>query len=293
LTASAAGIYGNFGQANCSAAKLALLGFSNTLAIEGKKKNIHCNTIAPVAGSRMTETVMPPELVQALKPDYIAPLVGYLCHESSQETGGLFELGAGWMAKLRWERAKGAVFPLNKAITPETVRDGWAQITDWKDAEHPNTINSGFGPIMGNLETAKDASADAKDQKGGKVKKSDASAASFAAAQVFQTMAEALKSQPDMVSKVGAVMQFNVSKGDQKQIWTVDLKNAPGGITTGEKGKADVTFTLSDDDFVALTSGKANAQNLFMGGKLKLAGNMGVAMKFGKVIESLPKPAKL
>jgi NAD(P)-dependent dehydrogenase (short-subunit alcohol dehydrogenase family) len=58
-----------------------------TLAREGAKKNIHANSIAPLAASRMTETVMPPEILAALKPDFVVPLVAYLCHESTTENG--------------------------------------------------------------------------------------------------------------------------------------------------------------------------------------------------------------
>ncbi|XP_053154341.1 peroxisomal multifunctional enzyme type 2 [Hemicordylus capensis] len=141
MTSSAAGIYGNFGQANYSAAKLGLLGLANTLSVEGRKYNIHCNTIAPTAGSRLTQTVMPQEMLDAFKPDYVAPLVLWLCHESCQENGGLFEVGAGWIGKLRWERSLGAIVrQKNFPMTPEAVQNKWEKICDFNDANKPRTI---------------------------------------------------------------------------------------------------------------------------------------------------------
>lgn len=152
MTASAAGIYGNFGQANYSAAKLGLLGLANTLAIEGGKYNIHCNTIAPVAGSRLTETVMPPDLVASLKPEYVAPMVLWLCHEQCQENGGLFEVGAGWIGKLRWERSQGrTVRQKNQPMTPEAVRDHWDKICDFTDATKPATVQESLQSIVSEL----------------------------------------------------------------------------------------------------------------------------------------------
>ncbi|XP_037115642.1 peroxisomal multifunctional enzyme type 2 [Syngnathus acus] len=149
MTASAAGIYGNFGQANYSAAKLGLLGLSNTLAIEGRKYNIHCNTIAPVAGSRLTETVMPPDLVAALKPEYVAPMVLWLCHEQCQENGGLFEVGAGWIGKLRWERTQGCITrQSNQPMTPEAVRDQWDKVCDFTDATKPTSVQESLQSIV-------------------------------------------------------------------------------------------------------------------------------------------------
>eukprot|EP01089_Gocevia_fonbrunei_P001277 TRINITY_DN11189_c0_g1_i1.p1 TRINITY_DN11189_c0_g1~~TRINITY_DN11189_c0_g1_i1.p1 ORF type:complete len:304 (+),score=94.33 TRINITY_DN11189_c0_g1_i1:81-992(+) len=148
MTSSAAGIYGNFGQANYSTAKLGLYGFANSLSIEGASKNIHVNTIAPMAGSRMTATVMPEDLVKALKPEYVAPLVLYLCHESTEENGGLFELGAGYFAKLRWERTQGAFLPIDNGISPEDVKANWNKISSFEDATHPATIADSSSVIM-------------------------------------------------------------------------------------------------------------------------------------------------
>uniref|UniRef100_G3NSH6 Peroxisomal multifunctional enzyme type 2 n=1 Tax=Gasterosteus aculeatus aculeatus TaxID=481459 RepID=G3NSH6_GASAC len=149
MTTSAAGIYGNFGQANYSAAKLGLLGLANTLAIEGLRYNIRCNTIAPVAGSRLTETVMTPELVASLKPEYIAPMVLWLCHEQCQENGALFEAGAGWIGKLRWERSQGSIVrQKNQPMTPEAVRDQWDKICDFTDATKPKSVQESLLSIV-------------------------------------------------------------------------------------------------------------------------------------------------
>jgi len=101
-TGSSSGLYGSFGQVNYSAAKMAMHGLSQSLAKEGEKRNIRVNTICPLAASRMTETVLPKEVLENIKPEYVAPLVAYLCHDSCEETGSLFEVGAGYVAKLRW-----------------------------------------------------------------------------------------------------------------------------------------------------------------------------------------------
>jgi 3-hydroxyacyl-CoA dehydrogenase/3a,7a,12a-trihydroxy-5b-cholest-24-enoyl-CoA hydratase len=150
-TASAAGIYGNFGQANYAAAKLGLVGLTRTLAIEGASKGVTANAIAPIAGSRLLETISSPEMVAALKPEHVVPLVMRLCAPANGETGGLFEVGAGWMAKLRWERARGVAFNPAAPISAEMVDAAWERLADFTDAEHPADVREAAAPIRANL----------------------------------------------------------------------------------------------------------------------------------------------
>jgi 3-hydroxyacyl-CoA dehydrogenase/3a,7a,12a-trihydroxy-5b-cholest-24-enoyl-CoA hydratase len=147
MTTSAAGIYGNFGQANYSMAKMGLVGMANTLAIEGAAKNVLVNTIAPLAGSRISETVMPPQMMAALKPEFVAPLAAYLCHESCRENGSLFEVGAGFHAKLRWQRTQGHHFH-GQAFGPEQVARHWQEIVDFDDATYPASIGESLTSIV-------------------------------------------------------------------------------------------------------------------------------------------------
>ena len=130
MTASGAGIFGNFGQCNYSTAKSGLIGFANSLAIEGASKNIRVNTIAPIAASRMViaSGLFPEELHDKLKVEDVAPLVGWLCSEQCQDSGGLFEVGGGFHAKYRWERSQGRFLHSN-TLSPELVRDNWERIT--------------------------------------------------------------------------------------------------------------------------------------------------------------------
>ncbi len=153
FTASAAGIYGNFGQVNYSMAKLGQHGMSQGLAIEGAKRNIFVNTIAPIAASRLTETVMPPEMLENLKPEYVTPLVLKLCDENSTETGGLYEVGAGWFGKLRYQRAAGLGLSVKGDITPEAINEGWDQVSSFEnDPTYPGSIGESMMTIMANLQ---------------------------------------------------------------------------------------------------------------------------------------------
>lgn len=142
-TSSPAGLYGNFGQANYSAAKFGLVGLSETLAKEGLKYNILVNSIAPLARSRMTENVLPPHILKELGPEKIVPLILYLSHDSTKVTNSIFELAGGFFGQIRWERSSGQIFnPNDKFLTPEAFLTKWDQITDFKDhpfkkVEHP------------------------------------------------------------------------------------------------------------------------------------------------------------
>ena len=134
FTASAAGLYGNFGQSNYSAAKLGLVGFSNSLKEEGRKYNIFTNCIAPVAVTRMTESLPGiGQLAAKLKPEHVSPLAAYLCSEACTVTGEVFAVGGGYISRVAIVEAPG-VFIKPDELSIEAVRERIDAARDLKDA---------------------------------------------------------------------------------------------------------------------------------------------------------------
>ena len=125
-TSSAAGVFGNFGQTNYGAAKMGLVGFTRVLAVEGAKFNIKANAIAPLAMTRMTETILG-SLGDVLKPELVSPLVAFLAHDDCPVSGKLFSVGGGRVAEVFLAEAQGY---FNKGLTMEDVRDNWSTVTD-------------------------------------------------------------------------------------------------------------------------------------------------------------------
>jgi 3-hydroxy-3-methylglutaryl CoA synthase/NAD(P)-dependent dehydrogenase (short-subunit alcohol dehydrogenase family)/putative sterol carrier protein len=259
LTTSAAGLYGNYGQSNYAAAKMALVGLMNTLRLEGLRYNIRVNTVAPLAASRLTEDVMPPDLFERSKPEFVAPLVMVLCSEACEESGAIFNSGLGYYS--RATILTGPTVQLgdqDHPPTPEQIHDNWEKINSMDEAREFKEANSAIFALItaGGSEPVAQTGTD-----GG----------SGEVAALFEKMPEAFKA--DAAAGVDVVFQFNIS-GKGGGDWYCVIKDRTCAIEAGVHDKPVCTLKMADADFLAMMDGILPAMQAFTSGKLKIEGDM-------------------
>ncbi len=133
VTTSSTGLYGNFGQTNYGAAKASLVGFMQSLKLEGAKDNIKVNAVCPVAATRMTQALLPPAIIEMLKPEFVSPAVAYLASEDAP-TGMILTAAAGVFAAARMVETDGV--NLGHGATADDIAAHFAQIADWESTKH-------------------------------------------------------------------------------------------------------------------------------------------------------------
>ncbi len=135
MTTSSSGLYGNFGQSNYGAAKMGLVGLMNTLHLEGARYGIHVNTLAPVAATRMTEDLMPPDVLALLNPEYVTPAVVFLA-SSEAPSRQIVGAGAGVFSRVLIQETAG-VFLSGDDLNADSLAARFAEVVDTAELREP------------------------------------------------------------------------------------------------------------------------------------------------------------
>lgn len=270
FTTSAAGLYGNFGQTNYSAAKMGLVGFMNTIKLEGKKYNVKANTVAPLAASRLTEDVLPKELLDKVAPEFVAPMVIYLSSERCDVSGNIYNAGMGCFNRAAVVTGPGTTIGDTETYpTVEDIVDNFGKISSLKDGKEYFELNAAVADIMNAFSSPQKAAA----EPGGKFPD---------AAAVFAAMPDAFN--PDAAKGVDVVFQYHIS-GDKGGDWHCIIKDGTCSVAARVHDKPTCTLKMADADFLAMIGGTLPAMQAYTSGKLKITGDVMKSQLIGKLFK--------
>jgi NAD(P)-dependent dehydrogenase (short-subunit alcohol dehydrogenase family)/putative sterol carrier protein/acyl dehydratase len=257
MTASAAGLFGNFGQANYSSAKAGCIGLMNTLELEGDRNDIKVNTIAPVAATNMTDGLMPEDLFSKVKPECVAPMVLYLTSELCSESGKIFNAGMGYFGRTAVVMGPGiGIGEAGDIPTVEDIQANWRAINNLKGAKECHDTNLSVGPML-----------EAFDPKSAEDEGDEKLTVQTVLAQLPEVM------DAGEAEGVDVVFQFKLSGADGGD-YNVSIAGGECSVAEGEHVNATVTMKMDAEDFPGLMTGKLNGMQAFTTGKLKIEGDM-------------------
>jgi putative sterol carrier protein len=240
------------------------------------------NTVSPIAATRLTEDVLPPDLFEKLKPEFVAPLVLHLCSTASGETGMIFNAGMGYFNRAAVVSGPGAVVGDGKvAPAVEEIHRNWDAIHELSDAEECYNATVALSPFMDSTPTRtlplegegrpalhRSRSGEA----GGEgVAETPAAAEGLTVKTIFDRLPEAF--QADQAVGVDVVFQFKISGPDGGD-WYSTVKDGACEVNEGVHESPTTTIIMSDEDFVGLIEGTVNAMQAYTSGKLKIEGDL-------------------
>lgn len=249
--------------------------------------------MVPIAKSKMTETVLPPEVLALLDPAHIAPIVTLLSHESSTHSGECFEVGGGWFSKIRIQRSAGRFIP---SATAEALAAQISSVSDFsEDSTFPTSAADGMQALMiakERLNLTEDVSAEQTNEKS----QTQDAVISLPSDTIFQKLQRFIEADADratsLAGKVRAAIVFEIvnKQGSVQKRWLLSMKKDSMPSIAVIRSEADsktvdCTLVLEDSTVLSLLKKELSPEYAYMRGLLKIRGQMGAAMKVKNLLD--------
>jgi putative sterol carrier protein len=230
------------------------------LKLEGEKYDIKVNAVAPIAATRLTADVLPPDLHEKMTPEFVAPLVLYLSSEDCPVSGKIYNAGTGFYNRAAVMTSPGLV--MGEPKTPPSAEDvsaSWENVADLKNATEYEQLNDFVSDVFQAFPPKQDKAEDvaAKGATGVKA--------------VFEKMPDVFNA--GAASGVEAAFQFCIS-GEGGGNWYAEIKEAACKVEAGNHAKPNCTIKMDGPDFLNMMSGKLPSMQAYTSGKLKIEGDI-------------------